>query len=130
MVILDTSFLFAFFNETDEHHAEAVRLTPSLEGDLIYFPFLVFQELMTLIMSRYSSSEAVRISEILLDGEFPAQIFKVDIDYLKESVALFRELGQHKLSFVDVSLIVLAREFSAKVITFDRGLKTALQKSI
>lgn len=123
MLILDTSFLFAFFQQNDNQHDDAVGLTASFKNDVVYFPFLVFQELMTLIMSRYSSSEAIRICEIILDKDFPAQILKIDEEYFEQSVDLFKKLGKHKFSFVDVSLIVLARELGAKIITFDERLE-------
>jgi predicted nucleic acid-binding protein len=42
---------------------------------------------------------------------------------------MFKKLGKHKLSFVDVSLVVLARELGAKIITFDERLQKALAEA-
>lgn len=130
MLILDTSFLFAFFQETDDHHNKAVQLTASLEEDIVYFPFLVFQELLTLLTSRYSSKEAVRISEIMLDKDFPAKILKIDEEYFEQSIKMFKKLGKHRFSFVDVSLLVLASELEAKIITFDTRLDCLQAKNL
>jgi len=128
MVILDTSFLFALFQEQDEFHEEAKQVSLSFDGELVYFSFLVFQELMTLTMSRYSSEEATTISRTLLGEKFPAKIIKLDTDYFELTNDLFKKLGKHRFSFVDVSLLVLARELDARIITFDERLQKESEK--
>ena len=126
MVILDTSYLFAFFQSIDDHHPKAVAIARELEHESCYVPFLVFQELMTLLTSKYSSQEATRLMKVLLAEDSPIKLLKIDMDYFDETVALFRQLEPHRFSFVDVLLIALHRDFNAPVVTFDQRLQRAL----
>lgn len=126
MVILDTSFLFALFVEQDSAHLKAVHFAKSLAQENAFCSFLVFQELMTLMMSKLGSEAASKIGADILAQDSGIQILKIDQDYFEETVKLFEKLSPHKLSFVDVSLLVLAKKLEAKVLTFDQGLERAL----
>lgn len=128
MLILDTSFLFALFVAQDDFHEQALLLAKESEGQLLSCSFLVFQEFMTLLMSKVGSTFAVKINNDLLGPDSPLQLLKMDEEFFEESNALFRTLSPHKLSFVDVSLIVLSRNLEAKVLTFDKGLEQALSQ--
>lgn len=131
MVILDTSFLFALFVEQDTAHQKALHLAKSLNQESAFCSFLVFQELMTLMMSKLSAVSASKIGADILAQDSGIQILKIDQEYFEETVDLFESLAPHKLSFVDVSLLILAKNLEAKVLTFDQGLDLALcsQKS-
>ncbi|QQR54682.1 type II toxin-antitoxin system VapC family toxin [Candidatus Peregrinibacteria bacterium] len=125
-MILDTSFIFAYFNSVDSLHKKARHIFKSSAEEPHFVSFLVYQELLTLMTSRFSSKEAIQLSEILLSEDSGIQLLKMDEEYFEESVALFEELSPHKLSFVDISLLVLAKNLEAKVLTFDERLVRAL----
>jgi len=126
LVILDTSFLFAYFQENDEFHLKAKELAENIRGELIYVSFLVAQEFLTLLTSRYSSSVAATIYEDLFSEETGIKLIKIDEEFFEETLVLFKKLNPHRFSFVDVSLMVLSKELEAKVLTFDERLEEKL----
>ena len=126
MVLLDTSFLIAYFRKEDVHHASALKWIPRLDEDRPYIPFSVFQELLTVLTYKLSSEEAIQIGDLLLSADSPAQILKLDEGYFKETVGLFRKLIPHRFSYVDVLLIFLHRELEIPVLTFDKKLEKIL----
>lgn len=81
---------------------------------------------MTLLMSKVGASAATKIGRDILDTTSPIQLLKIDEEFFEDSWNLFGELGPHRFSFVDVSLIVLSKELDAKVMTFDKRLEKAL----
>lgn len=129
MVILDTSFLFALFVKEDDFHKKALVLAQQQEAQLLACSFLVFQELMTLLMSKVGSVAANKIGQDLLDPSSPIQFLKIDEEFFADSWSLFRQLGQHRFSFVDISLLVLAKNIEAEVLTFDRDLEEKLRQA-
>ncbi len=126
MVLLDTSFIYAFFNEVDEFHGIARNLMQNIEEEPIFISFLVYQELMTLMMSRFSSEKAILLADTLFSENSSLQILKMDEEFFEDTQALFQKLSPHTFSFVDVSLMVLAQNLEAKVLTFDKKLAEAL----
>lgn len=127
MVILDTSFIFALFVREDDFHLKAISLIKRFESELIYCSFLVFQETMTLMMSKLGSEAAASIVSNILGEDSPIKLLKVDQEYSNETFELFSKLSPHRFSYVDVSLMVLSREFEAEVLTFDRRLEEKLK---
>jgi len=93
---------------------------------LIYVSFLVAQEFLTLLTSRYSSSVAATIYEDLFSEETGIKLIKIDEEFFEETLVLFKKLNPHRFSFVDVSLMVLSKELEAKVLTFDERLEEKL----
>ncbi len=126
MVILDTSFIFAFFNQKDEFHGKAHQILEILGKQPLFVSFLVYQELLTLMMARFSSEAAVELSNELFSEDYSVQLLKIDEEYFEDSQALFKQLSPHKFSFVDISLMVLSKNLEAKVLTFDRNLEKTL----
>lgn len=118
--------MFALFVKEDEFHEKASALAEQQQGELFACSFLVFQEFMTLLMSKVGSQMAAKIGKDLLDPDSSVQFLKIDEEYFANTWSLFESMGTHKLSFVDVSLITLAKHLEAKVLTFDQGLERAL----
>ena len=83
---------------------------------------------MTLLMSKVGASAATKIGQDILDSSSPIQLLKIDEELFEESWDLFSKLGSHRFSFVDVSLMVLSKEFEAEVLTFDRRLEEKLKQ--
>jgi predicted nucleic acid-binding protein len=80
-------------------------------------------------MSRCSSEEANQVADVLLAENSPVKLLKLDQEYFEEIMDLFKKLSPHKFSFVDVSLMILSKEFEAKVLTFDHRLEEKLKQS-
>lgn len=122
MAVLDTSFIYAFFQPEDVHHQKAKALSQKHEGETHFINFLVFQELVTLITYKKSSQEAYEFGDFLQSALSPIQILKVDEEYLEEYWALAKRLKDHQLSFVDLSLLFLSENFGLPLWSFDQAL--------
>lgn len=78
-------------------------------------------------MSKLGSDAATTITSNILAEDSRIKLLKIDPDYINETFDLFSRLSPHRFSYVDVSLIVLAKEFEAEVLTFDRRLEEKLK---
>lgn len=126
MVILDTSFLVAFFRKNDVHHSAAFEAAKMYKGKVKIVSFLVFQEFISLLNRKVSTKIAATLAKQLLRGDNNIEIYKLDEAYLDQVLKLYGELGPHTLSYIDVSLIHLARELELPVLTFDKDLENVL----
>lgn len=126
MVILDTSFLVAFFRKEDHHHAKARVLAKKHAGEQMIMTFLVMQEFMGILNRKSSTELAVKVIQLLLKEGSDVQLFKLDEANLEPTLELFGRLKPHDFSYVDVSLIHLAREFECEVLSFDQKLLDVL----
>ncbi len=128
MVILDTSFLYAYFNHEDFHHAEALKIAKKLPHQALYFPSSVFFELLNLLSSRKNSKIAAEVGAILLAPNSAATLLKMDDSFFDEVWVLFQKSAPLNLSITDTSVLYLALEYGADLITFDRDLKLTYEK--
>ncbi|MFA4815448.1 MAG: PIN domain-containing protein [Candidatus Gracilibacteria bacterium] len=126
MVILDTSFLIAFFRTNDVHHAAAIDAAETYREKTKIVSFLVFQEFVSILNRKVSTEFASTLSRLLLSGENNLEIYKLDEANLENVLKLYGELGPHTFSYVDVSLIHLSKELELPVLTFDKDLAEAL----
>ena len=127
MILLDTSFVVAFHNRRDVHHAAASEMFPLvLEGK--WGPILlleyVFLEIVTVLAARRDLATAVSVGEILL-GAREIELLPCSPIFLS-AYQFFREQRAGRLSFVDAAIVAAARDRGAgAVATFDgdfRGL--------
>jgi len=124
VIVLDSSFLVAYHNSTDAHHdAAAEVMTRFLDGEwgrglLLEYVFL---EVVTVLVARRGPRVASEAAEVLLGArelEFvPCSELFVD------AVETFRRQKKTRLSFVDATIVNLARDRTdGRVATFDREL--------
>jgi len=110
VIVLDSSFLVAFYNERDAHHAAASRLMDQFltgawgKGLLLEYVFL---EVVTVLLLRRDHLAATQAGRTLLDAEelefVPcSDIFQNIVD------GFSKQQGTH-LSFADVAIAVVAR---------------------
>jgi len=125
MVVLDSSFLIAFHNRRDAHHAAAASaMDPLLRGDfgrpvLIEY---VFVEVVTVLVARRGHRAAPDVADILLDAE------EVDFvpcsDLFTDALREFRIRGAARLSFADAAIVAAAQRHGAQfVASFDEGFR-------
>lgn len=122
MVLLDTSFLYAYFNSDDPHHVEALGFVDFLDTQIAVIPIEVVQELMTVISYKLDSAKALEVVQLLFDKNFPIQILYSDENTFKNTWKTFKVLAKSKLSYVDCLLLNLAKELGLKIMTFDKGI--------
>lgn len=117
-VVLDSSFLVAFYNPRDVHHERArgamEHLASGLWG-LALLPEYVFLEVVTVLAARSSHEMAVQAGVVLLGNreiEFVpcSQVFTATFDTFRR---------QDALSFADAAIVAIAERRGASVLTFD-----------
>ncbi len=124
MILLDTSFLYAYFQEKDVHHKEALKLAKQLDGNQAGVPLEVIEELLTVITRKVSSEEAVRVGKTLITQDSPIQIIYPSEIIFKNTWKLFGELSPHHFSITDCVLMTLAQHFECSIFTFDLAIKS------
>ena len=123
MIVLDSSFLIAFHNRRDAHHAAAAAAMVAVRrgdfGRLLLIEY-VFVEVVTVLLARRGHRAAVDVVDILLDAE------EVDFvpcsDIFDSALREFRARGNARLSFADAAIVAAAFRHEAEfVATFDEG---------
>lgn len=128
MIVLDSSFLIAYYNTRDVHHAAAARTMIQLlggkwgQGLLLEYVFL---ETVTVLRARRDLKVATTVGRTLL------QASEIDFvpcsDIFIDAFDTFRRDRSHDLSFADAAIVAVARQYSPGfVATFDedfRGLR-------
>ena len=126
MVVLDSSFLIAYHNTRDVHHAAAARamvqLLAGTWGPALLLEY-VFLEVVTVLRARRGPETAYAVAETLLEAREVR--FVPCSDLFLEALAVFRDQRQGRLSFVDAAIAVVARrDAGGNVLTFDKDFET------
>ncbi len=125
MVVLDTSFLVAYHNRRDVHHAAAAPVMERLiagELGLGLLPEYVFVETTTVLAARRNLTTAVRVADVLLAA---AELELVPAAPLfDETYRVFRGQGRQGQSFADAAIVALCRQRGvSEVVSFDVGFR-------
>ena len=121
MIVLDSSFLIAFYNEKDVHHPPALetmkQITQEKWGGVI-LPEYVFVEVMTVVMIKKNLLSAVSLGTSLLEAKEVE--FVPGSDFFSQAFEIFRNQRKPKLSFVDAAIVAIAKKYKTEfVATFD-----------
>ena len=120
MILLDSSFLIAYHNTRDVHHAEAARAMVHLVagewGQALLLEY-VFLEVVTVLRARRGASVATEVAEQLLNAHEVE--FVPCSDFFLETLHTFRQ-EPAGLSFTDAAIVTVARrERKGYVATLD-----------
>ncbi len=122
MVVLDSSFLVAYHNTRDVHHAAAARAMVQLLGGAwgqVLLLEYVFLEVVTVLLLRRGPETAFAIADTLLGAREVR--FVPCSDLFLDALSRFRDQKHGRLSFVDAAIAVVARRDTGYVLTFDTG---------
>jgi len=125
MIFLDSSFLIAFYNDSDDHYKRAIILMNKIVngefGDVIVSDY-VFDEIVTVLFSRLKDLDKVsKIGENIRQSSF---LIWTDESIFEEAWEIFRAQKGTKLSFTDCAIVALMRGNGIKYIaTFDEDFK-------
>lgn len=127
MIVLDTSFLVAWANEQDAHHAAATqarsRLTEGAFGPAP-LPEYVLLETATVLAARKDLASSVRFCEALLDSREIELV--ACAPFLLDAMRVFRAQKRFQLSFTDAAIVAIGRTRGAShLATFDDALARA-----
>jgi predicted nucleic acid-binding protein len=121
VVVLDSSFLVAYHNTRDAHHAAAargmLRLIGGEWGQALLLEY-VFLEVVTVLSARRDLSVATEVGSRLLTAR------EVDFvpcsDFFFETLQTFRNQPGGRLSFTDAGIVTVARRNPPGLVaTFD-----------
>ncbi len=121
MIVLDSSFLIAFHNESDFNHSKAVgvmdRVVAGEWGPALLLEY-VFLEVVTVLRMRLDLTSAVGVAEALLRAR---EIEFVPCSHLfVEAFETFRTERGSALSFADAAIAAVARRHPPGLVaTFD-----------
>jgi predicted nucleic acid-binding protein len=124
VIVLDTSFLVAFYNGRDSHHEAAVEPMDEIIGGrygLALLPEYVFLELATVLAARHDLATAIHVGDVLLSAK------EVELvpcsDLFSAAFEVFRtQPTSAGLSFADAAIVALTRARDARhVASFDMG---------
>ncbi|MCR4341280.1 MAG: PIN domain-containing protein [Gemmatimonadaceae bacterium] len=126
MIILDSSFLIAYHNTRDVHHAAAaramVRLAGGEWGEALLLEY-VFLEVVTVLRARTGLKVAARVGTTLLQAREVE--FVPCSDLFLETFSGFRQQVTGELSFVDAAIVAVARRNRPGfVATFDEDFRS------
>lgn len=122
MIVLDTSFLVAFHNTRDGHHASARPVMDEIVagkwGRALLLEY-VFLEVTTVLLVRRNLDVASSVASILLQAR------EVDFvpcsEFFFDTLETFRNQSGTEFSFADAAIIAAARRYDAfSIATFDR----------
>lgn len=131
LIFLDTSFLFAYYNQNDKHHQRAhhffqeVIKNHSAEIGWVFTDY-IFDELVTLILIRTKDkTKAIFTGKSLLNSQ-TIQLFYLKPETIDRSWTLFTKYRDKLWSFTDCTSITFMQENRiSKVATFDAHFKEA-----
>lgn len=125
MIILDTSFIVAFYNTRDENHKKAVKLMKDIikgkYGNL-YISDYIFDESVTVIFIRLKSlSRTIKICETIRKS---ARMVEVGKRIFEDAWKLFKTQRKTAFSFTDCTTLSIMKEKGIKnIATFDEDFK-------
>lgn len=122
MIVLDSSFIIAYHNTRDVHHAAAKPIMEEVAsgkwGNATLLEY-VFLEVVTVLLARRGLEVASNVASILLQAR--ELEFVPCSDLFLDAFETFRNQRNTKLSFTDAAIVTaVSREKGGVVATFDR----------
>ena len=121
-IIFDSSIWIGLFLDFDTNHRKAARLMQEITG-IIRVPYCVVSETATVIAYKHSKEQADNFLLYIVDSE---KILLLD-DVVRDEAEFYRSLP-YRISFTDASLLLLAKKYKTRLITFDKQLERIARK--
>ena len=121
MIVFDSSFVVAYHNTRDVHHAaarDAMHRVIAGEWGSVLLPEYVFLEVTTVLAARRDLRTAVAVGELLLEAREVE--FVSCSEFFQPAFEVFRGQTNSDLSFTDAAIVAIARARGVEhVATFD-----------
>ncbi len=118
MLILDSCVLIAYFRREDQHFEESKKIIN--ETSKIILNDYILGEIYTVLILRESLQIAQEALTWIVSNP-KIEVQRLNEEELKE-VVFFLQKTKTKLSFVDVSLLVMHKNEKGKLFSFDKDL--------
>lgn len=123
-VIFDTNIWIGLLVDADSLHRKSVAIAKENESVIKIVPEYILLEILTLL-KKYTTTKEVQDSLDFFLHSDTVEILPAVHSYDK-TISLFQTLNDKHLSFVDLSLLALSRDYDVK--TFDKKLAGAIKK--
>lgn len=125
-IFIDSSVFVAYGNLDDLHHEKSVRIiedTVSGKYGKAFTSDYVFDESVTVALARTKDlGKAVGLGDVILKSE--VSLLSVSDTIFRETWTLFRKENRQKMSFTDLTNIVLMKTCGIEnIASFDRAFK-------
>ena len=125
IVIIDTGFIVALFNERDEHHGLVKSVAEKIECYHWYTTSFVIQEIFWLLVKRINRTMALKfletIQSFLLLPELPH-------DWYQRMLKVLKQYSSAGIDMADASLVLLADQLgTGNIVSVDRKDFTILR---
>jgi len=124
MYLIDSSVWVALFLEFDSNHKKAEEIISKISNK-IYLPYNVIVEVTTVLAYKHSKKQADNFLEYI---EYNKDIILFENE-LKSEIDFYKKVNR-KVSFVDVSLVFLAKKLNLNLITFDSQMISLAKKFV
>ena len=122
MKFFDSNFWIAYFDRNDSQHNKAVELFKK-ESVFSVTEYCVLETASILSLKRGKQTAADFLAHI--EDNADVTVVLSSPVFFDETIKLFQEIKSQKLSFVDVSLLLLSE--SHDIVTFDKALARAIE---
>jgi len=123
MIILDTSFLIAFYNKRDSRHREALKIFDEIANDKLVISDYIFDEVVTFLRAKVPWI-AQEVGKNILEN---LDVIRVNDEDFITAWELFNKFDE--LSFTDCTTLSLSKRLKIRrVVTFDQSLTRAFEK--
>ncbi|MBI5051365.1 PIN domain-containing protein [Candidatus Micrarchaeota archaeon] len=126
MILLDTSFLVAFFNEEDSQHQKALEDMKNVEKEIQLLSNYVALETATVLRNK----KDLRLACDFLEGiraKDKLRIYTLNELDFEGTYKIFRN-QKSSLSFIDASIVYLALETNSKIATYDSDISDEIKR--
>ena len=120
-IIFDSNVWIAYFHATDTNHKKAVAVVEKQHQHPVIITEYVLLEVATVLKQKIGPTKTNTIVKTLLQTDTVELL--PSSNFFTASLATFLDLIERHLSFVDVSLLVLSKDFT--IVTFDAKLQKA-----
>lgn len=134
LIIVDSDAIFALYNPNDPLNAKATRTFQELiqqDYQLVYPTSVLFEVISLFQRVLPTPTITTKLVEMIKNDQLHTYV--IDSDILKGTATLFDPVGSKKNTFIDCSIVVIAKKLKADgVFSYDKfyakhGLKSASQ---
>ena len=122
MYILDTSIYISAFLENDANHEIWLNLIANLDWK-INIPYLVFQEVITVLTYKHSKKLAWEFIDFIFDDD---RFILTNWEHIEE-ISFWKEVSS-RISYIDISIVYTAIKYNIRLYTFDKDMEKLYKK--
>ncbi len=126
--LLDTNFLFSYFINFDLNNPKAIKIMSNLSSNYKYITDYIYLELATIIAQKSGKFCWKIINKMISDPVSGLKEIKISNGIYSATKAEYLKINKKDISFVDLSIILCAKEFGLSVVTFNKGILNLASK--